>query len=56
MDQLEYFLKHIWVSQLPKAKRNLNFSKLYNKRLSTLYLSDDIIYMIEEILKKKQYI
>tara|TARA_B110000208_G_scaffold191644_1_gene259338 strand:- start:7891 stop:8082 length:192 start_codon:yes stop_codon:yes gene_type:complete len=53
MNDLEYFLKIIWVSQLPIAQKYLNFLKLYNKRLANIELSDDIINMIENILKEK---
>ena len=46
MNELEYYLKYVWVSDLPKRKKFLNFAKLYNKNLSNVIIADDLINLI----------
>ena len=48
--ELEYFLKNIWCND-NYIYRRLNFAKLYNKRLSNIVISDDLIDMISKNLK-----
>ena len=47
--ELEHFLKNIWCKEYKYKK--LNFAKLYNSRLSNLFIPDDIIGMISKNLK-----
>ena len=53
MNDLEFHLTQVWIININKAQKILNFSKLYNKKLSKLYLADDIIKMINDKLKNK---
>ena len=51
MNELEHLLNNIWTNDLSKRKKFLNFAKLYNKNLSKIIISDDIINMIVNKLK-----
>tara|TARA_B110000208_G_scaffold142356_1_gene171747 strand:+ start:940 stop:1101 length:162 start_codon:yes stop_codon:yes gene_type:complete len=51
MNDIEYHLKYVWISDLPKRKKFLNFAKLYNKNLSNIIIADDIINIIVSKIK-----
>jgi len=52
--ELEYLLNNIWINDHANDKyKYLNFLKLYNKKLSNIIISDDILDMISDNLKQK---
>ena len=53
MNKLLFHLTHVWKNDIEINKKILNFSKLYNKRLSKIYLADDLVEMINNKLKNK---